>query len=275
MLGSVARHASQTAIVPLVALKLTLIPLSILAASLVSRRFGHAIGGVVAGLPLIAGPIIAILLIEQSALQVAPIATATLHSVPAALTYIASFAWLARYCRWWQCLAGATVAFWLMGWLLLHSDLPPFMAVGLALAAPILALLLMPRVPHLSGGVHVPGAEIVVRMAVAVVVAALIVFGSESLPARVSGLLLVWPITGSVLPCFTLPLHGAVATINLLRGFANGLFGFVTFFAVLSALLPRLADAAWGKTVAFTCAFAASLLAALIVHRVRHTMATE
>ena len=261
--------AASRVLLLLVALKLTLIPLSILAASLVSRRFGHAIGGVVAGLPLIAGPIVAILLMEQSALQVAPIAKATLQALPAALAYIVTFAWLAKRLVWWQCLLGATLSFAVLGTLQLHSELPDMVATSLAIVSPILALLLMPRVPTLSGGVDVPRSEIIVRMLVAISVAALIVIGSEQLSPRISGLLLVWPITGSVLPCFTLALHGAVATVNLLRGFANGLFGFVTFFALLTELLPRMADVAIGKLLAFAVALAGSVLAALIVHRVR------
>lgn len=260
---------------PLIALKLTLIPLSILTASLVSRRFGHSIGGVVAGLPLIAGPIVAILLIEQPPLPVAAITSATLQALPAALAFIAGYAWLSLRWRWLQCLAGATLAFLAVGLGLLALQPPPLAASALAVASPIIALLAMPRVPPLSGGVAVPNTEILVRMTVAVAVAALIVLGSERFPARISGLLLVWPITGSVLPGFTLPLYGSTATVNLLRGFANGLFGFVTFFAAISLLLPRLAATPYGSAVSFALAFGASIVAALVVHRVRSALSAR
>ena len=63
----------------------------------------------------------------------------------------------------------------------------------------------------------------------------------------IAGLLLAAPITGIVLPSFTLPRHGAQATGVLLAGFARGQVGFVTFFVVMLVGLPVLpAAASWG-----------------------------
>ena len=61
-------------------LKLGLIPLSILATTLISRRFGHGIGGLVSGLPLIAGPIIVLLLLAWPVTgSILPCFTLALH----------------------------------------------------------------------------------------------------------------------------------------------------------------------------------------------------
>lgn len=247
------------------AVKLALIPLSILAATLVSRRFGHGIGGIVSGLPLIAGPIIALLLLDHPGSFVAPIAQATLIAVPASLAYIATFAWLSRHCRWPVCLLAAAASFFGVGWLVTLPGIPVGLAMSLGLLAPPLALWIMPRAPRLPGGVAVPGSELVFRMLFALVIGALISFGSTQMSSRIAGLLLAWPISGSILPCFTLPLYGHQATINLLRGFANGLFGFVTFFFALSWLLPTLAS----RWLAFLISFALALAAAALLHQLR------
>lgn len=247
----------------LLLLKLALVPASILLASLAARRFGHAISGVLSGLPLIAAPVVGGLLIDLEPARVAAIGTATLASVPAAIAHIVAFSWLSRRVPWWGCLAGAAFSFAAVGWIVTAPAWPAPTLAGIV--APFVALAIMPRVPPLAGGVHVPRGEIAARVAAAVTLAAIILLGADTLPARVSGLLLAFPITGSILPSFTLPVHGRPATISLLRGFANGLIGFTAFFLALTTLLVRYES----KAAAFFAALAAAVVAAWMVHRLR------
>ena len=136
----------------------------------------------------------------------------------------------------------------------------------LTLLYPLLSLALMPRaVPAAPGGVGVPRSEIALRMACALTVGALILLGAGRVPAALSGLLLAWPVTGSVLPSFTLPLYGRDATVNLLRGFATGLLGFVAFFNVLPLALRGGLDAA----TSFIASLTAAALAGWLLHRWR------
>jgi hypothetical protein len=222
---------------------------------------------VLSGLPLIAAPVIGGLLIDLDPAQVAAIGAATLASVPAAIAHIVAFAWLSRRLPWWACLAGAALAFAAVGWVVTAPGWPLPRLAGVA--APFVALAIMPRSPRLAGGVHVPRGEIALRVGAAVALAAVIILGADTLPARVSGLLLAFPITGSILPSFTLPAYGHPATVNLLRGFANGLIGFTTFFLFLPALLGAGAS----RAAAFVAALAAAVLAAWLVHRFRSATA--
>lgn len=253
----------------MILLKLCLVPASILLASLAARRFGHAISGLLAGFPIIGGPIVVALMIDLSPAQVADITQATLAACPASIAHIVTFAWLSRWLPWWACLVGGSTAFVVVGGLTTAAWMPPLMAGALALAGPWIAWPLMPKVAATSGAVHVPRGEIGFRVAAATALAAAIIIGSERLPAALSGLLLAWPISGSLLPSFTLPVHGHAATVTLLRGFAIGLVGFVVFFAALTLLL-RAWDA---STPAFLAATALSLLTGLGVHRYRQRRA--
>ena len=106
----------------------------------------------------------------------------------------------------------------------------------------------------------VPHIELGLRVAAAMAMAAAIIIGADALPPAISGLLLAVPITGSVLPCFTLPRHGAAATASLLSGFIQGLHGFAAFFIVLYIALGEM-----DRWPAFCVALAASLIAALLV----------
>jgi hypothetical protein len=242
-------------------LKLALVAVSVLLATLVARRFGHAIGGAVAGMPMIAGPITAVLLIDHDAEQVRAITLATLVCVPAAIVHIVGFAHAAARFAWAACLAVALAAYLAVGALLIGLRLPAGAVCVLALAAPALGLLAMPRGSPARGPVSVPHLELVLRIAAAVAMAAAIIAGADALPAAASGLLLAVPITGSVLPCFTLPRYGAAATASLLGGFVKGLHGFASFFVALYVALAWL-----DRASAFVVALLAALAVAWLVH---------
>lgn len=250
-------------------LKLALVPASILLATLAARRFGHAVSGLLAGFPIIGGPIVVALMFDLPPAEVADIAQATLAACPAAIAHIVTFAWLSRRLPWWGCLAGAAAAFFAVGSITTSGWMPAALAAALALAGPWVAWALMPRVAVTSGAVHVPRGEILLRVGAAFLLAAAILLSAEHVPAAVSGLMLAWPISGSILPSFTLSAHGHPAAVTLLRGFAIGLVGFVVFFAALVVLL-RLWDA---SLPAFVASTALSVLAGWTVHRLRQRSA--
>jgi len=238
-------------------LKLALVAASVLFSSLVARRFGHAVGGTVAGLPMIAGPIMGFVLWQEPAAAARAIALATLVCLPATAAHMLTFAWCAR--RW----------HWAWGWVAANSV---FLAVGSALnvmpstlwtaaAVALLSLLLgraaMPRDRLTAGAVDIPRIELACRVAAAVALAGVIVRSAGVVPAALSGLLLAVPISGNVLPCFTLPRHGPAATTALLAGFMRGLLGFLVFFVTLAAAVEP-----WGRGPAYAAAWVAALLTA-------------
>lgn len=221
--------------------KLALVAATVWLASLVSRRLGHAAGGLLAGMPMIAGPITGLLLVDQPAEAVRAVCLATLACQPALMAYLVSFAHAAQRWRWWACLIAASGVFLAGGALLLALPLPDWGRIALALVAPALGVRAMPRAARVgsAGPVLLPRVELACRVAVAVAVAAGVMWGAQHLSAGLAGLLLAAPIAGLVLPAFTLPRHGGPATAALLAGFARGQAGFVTFFVVMLLTLPH------------------------------------
>jgi hypothetical protein len=242
-------------------LKLLLVAASALLSSLVARRFGHAVGGTLAGLPMIAGPIMGFVLWSTPVESVRAIALATLVCLPATVAHLVSFAWSATRRPWWLSLALANVAFFGLGALMPLLALPAWLVCLLAFGVLALGGLVMPRLPLRPGAVEIPNLELACRVAAALVVAWLIMRSAGVAPAALSGLLLAVPITGNVLPCFTLPRYGAPATVALLRGFVRGLSGFGAFFVTL-----YLALAAWPAAVAYLAAWAAALAVASLLY---------
>jgi len=230
----------------LFAAKLSLVAASVWLASLVARRFGHRAGGVLAGMPMIAAPITGLLLIDVPSPAVRAVCLATLACQPALMAYFVAFARAAARWPWWACLVFALAVFFAVGALLLALPLPEPVRIALALSSPFLGALAMPHyataVPAAAAGgkASQPRVELALRSGVAVAVAAGVMWGATHLGPGPAGLLLAMPITGIVLPAFTLPRHGAAAAATLLAGFVRGQAGFVIFFVLMLALLPSL-----------------------------------
>ena len=117
--------------------------------------------------------------------------------------------------------------------------------------------------PHFAGPgalPAIPRVELHLRLAAALALAAFILWSAPIFGPVVSGILLSLPITGSIMPPFTLALYGPDALARLLRGFVVGLAGFTTFFFVLAAALASL-----GLVAAFGAAAAGALAAVFLV----------
>jgi hypothetical protein len=247
------------------ALKLALVAASVLGASFASRRWGHAAGGLMAGLPMIIGPIAAILLLDHPPERVRAIALATLQCQPAMLMHVLVFSRAARRWSWPTCLLLANGVYFAAAVALAAWALAPMAAAAVALVAWALAgRLIGGGVGGPSGPVRVPRSELWWRLAVALVVAAAAIEAAAGAPAAVGGVLLAAPITGNVLPAFTLPRHGAQATTRLLAGFVHGQIGFMAFVATLVWLLPLLHPAA-----AFLLAVAGAVIAPWVLNQAR------
>jgi len=247
----------------MLALKLGLVAASVLLASLAARRFGHTVSGTLAGMPMIAGPIMGFVLLQPPMAHARAIALATLVSLPAMVLHLVLFARSASRLRWPAALALANAAYLALGALLTALDPPPVLASVAALVAPAIGLACMPRLGGARLAVTIPRVELALRVVSALAMAAAILLGAAVFPPAVSGLMLAIPITGNVLPCFTLPRDGAGATAALLVGFVRGLFGFAAFFVALY----------WGLGMfdtgpAYALGWLAALAAALTVYLV-------
>ena len=241
-------------------LKLLLTPLLTLAVSLAARLWGHRVSGWLTALPIVAGPIMAVLIFEQGAAFAIDVAIGTLITLPALAAYIVAFGYLAQRRSWPTCLAGAWAAFFATAAPLSTIPANAHEALAAAWAGLGVACLVVPNPKTRAGPAHVPRIEIVLRVGAAVALMLVITYGAQNLGASVSGLLLSFPIGGSVLPAFTRALHGVDATEHLLRGFITGLIPFPLFFYGLAAGLPHA-----HPVIVFAAALAVMLAAHFVV----------
>jgi hypothetical protein len=243
-------------------LKLALVPLVVWLASMAGRRWGHAASGWIAGLPLIAGPIMVFLVLDHGPEFGAHISTALLNASAGPVGHCLAFAWASRRFGWLGSLLCGIAAFVIIAFTTSAFPMPAWAAFALVIAAIFAALRWMPRVTKLTGPAAIPRIELIVRVAAAGLIAAMVTFGATELGPRLSGVLLTFPISGTVMPAFTRALYGSDATIRLLAGFIKGLTAFGVFFVVLAYCLVPC-----GPLVAFTLAIVIGLAASEFVRR--------
>ena len=95
----------------ILALKLALVPALIGAVTLAGRRWGATVAGWLSAFPIVAGPILFFIALEQGAAFVARAAVGTLSAVLAILVFAISYAWAATRFGWSICLAAAFAAY--------------------------------------------------------------------------------------------------------------------------------------------------------------------
>ena len=247
---------------PLFILKLLLVPLAVWLASLAARRWGHTVSGYLGGMPLIGGPITLYLALDHGNAFAAKSALVTLAAIAGQAAHLIAIAYVGRRFGWLTGLLSGWASFTAIGVLLVQLAFPPWVALAYAIAGLLIAWRVLPRVKGTGPLPAVPRVELALRLVAAFALAAFILWGSTLFGPVVSGILLSVPVTGSIVPPFTLALYGPAALFRVLRGFITGLTGFAAFFFVVAVGAVPL-----GTALAFSLAVAAALVTVMLASR--------
>jgi hypothetical protein len=225
-------------------LRLALVPGAVWAASLAARRWGHAVSGYLGGLPMIGGPITLYLALDYGPAFAARSATFTLALILGQAAHLLAFSHAGRFARWPVALACGWGSFVAVALVVVRASPGPPAALALAIAGLACAWGWLPRASAATAPPAIPRAELRLRLVAAFVLAAAILAAARAFGPVVSGVMLSVPVTGSIMPPFTLALYGPDALARLTRGFVVGLSGFTAFFFALAAALSTLGIAA-------------------------------
>lgn len=227
------------------AAKILLAPAFVMGASLVARRYGARIGGVVGGLPAVAGPILLVFALSHGRAFAAGAAAGTLLGIVSLLAFIVVYARLAGRVRWGASLVLGWGAFFAMTGALSLITVRVDPALAVVLGAVGLTLMALPRVQgeRLSAA-RLPAWDLPLRglSALALVLALTALAGQ--LGAKLSGLLAPFPVIASVLAVFTHAQHGEQDLRRIMRGFVIGLVAYALFCFALAVSLESLGIAA-------------------------------
>jgi hypothetical protein len=226
--------------VEILPLKLVVTPLLIAAATLVARRWGHGVGGWLAGFPLTSAPVSVFLAIEQGPDFAAGAATGTLLGLTALAVFCLVYGRAAGRLGWAGSAAAGLAAFGIcLGAL---SAVPASLSAAFALVCVSLALVvaLLPTTRAAVSRVKPPAWDLPLRMAVATAVVLFLTAAAHRLGPMLSGLLSPVPVFLLVLATFAQRSEGPAACVSVLRGGVMGTFAFAVFFLVVGALLGRI-----------------------------------
>lgn len=238
------------------AVKALLAPIFVVGASLAVRRFGARVGGVVGGLPVVAGPILLVYALEHGTGFAAHAAAGTLLGLVSLTGFVVVYGRLAGRVGWVACLLAGWLAFAL--WTVLFSSVTasPSVALVLAFAAFAIGLALLPRLQSEAGAfAPVPAWDLPLRAGFALALVLALTAASGWLGPQLSGLLAPFPVITTVLATFTYVQRGQQETVRLLRGMLTGFGAFALFCFTLAVSLRGL-----GVAGAFALATAVALL---------------
>lgn len=220
-------------------LKLTLVPFFIALITLAGRRWGSRMAGLLGGFPVVAGPIVTILALEQGQDFGARTAIATIASASGVAIFAIAYSWTCLRAAWGWALAVAICA-WCLGALCL-SRLPLRVesAVVIAVVSLLLTPYLLPKVTSQPVQASAPR-DLPLRMLAGALLTLLVTSLASSVGAVWSGLLSVFPVLGSVLAVFMHRTQGASQVVLMYRGMLRGLFSFIAYFVTLALVWTEM-----------------------------------
>lgn len=241
----------------IIAVKLVVVPALIYLVTWVGNKWGPAVAGWLSAFPVVAGPILGVMTFEQGAEFGAAAAQGTLLAVNAILVFSLAYAWAsAKFSVFGSLLCSLTVY---------AITVAALSVLQLPLAACFLLVILMIAIapmllPHASAEASraVPN-TVLWRMLAGAFLVMSVTFFAENLGPRLSGLLAMFPVMGTVLIGFSHHYSGRYFAILMLRGMMFGYYAFACFCAILALLLVKQPTVlAFGA--ALTCAIAVQLL---------------
>lgn len=248
---------------PILLLKLFLVPALIYGVTLAGRKWGPSVAGWLSAFPIVSGPILLTVTLEQSPAFAATAAQSTLMAVLAILAFSFAYAWAATRAGMALSMLAALAVYALAVAGLQALQLPVLASFALVISALLISPRLFPAKTALAPAKPVKGgSDLPWRMAAGAALVLAVSYGAASIGPRLSGFFAMFPIMSTVLVGFSHVRNGGAFAIALLRGMVYGYFAFASFCLVLS---QQLKDGA--VALAFGTAFACALAVQLTVKR--------
>lgn len=238
-------------------LKIVLTPLFVAGASLAQRKWGSALAGLLAGLPLTSAPVSVFLALEQGRAFAAQSARGTLLGTVAMSVFCVAYARGARRVSWPFALALAIVACILTAAVVSQVPADFFLSAAVALGCLAVLVVLMGRPMEGSSISRVSWWDLPARMLVATLLVVLITTEARHLGPKWSGMISSIPVYAGVLGVFSHSRAGANAAHSLLRGMSVSAFSVISFFVIVGLLLQL-----WGLPATYALAVCAALVTA-------------
>ena len=227
-------------ITPILLAKLLIVPAMLLLLTLVGRRYGPALAGLLSALPVFAGPVLCILALEQGNAFAAEATQGTLLAILAVLVFSLTYAWMALKTGVIFSMLSSYATYSLTAYLLQFVRLPIELCFAGVIGLLLCAQWGFPKVAT-QQAVSLPTgpADLVLRMALGASLVLGVTYFASTFGSRMSGIIAMFPLMTTVLVGFSHHQSGGVFAVVLLRGMVYGYFSFAIFCLLLSLSLPN------------------------------------
>jgi hypothetical protein len=220
-------------------LKLILAPLLVATATLMARKWGAKIGGLLMGLPLTTGPIFLFLAMDQGPRFAAKASVGILFGLIGLAAFALAYAVSSNKFGWAGCLAFAVAAFLAFAvaarWLVSNVVVAALAAcVALLLATSLI------RKSNLAATHPPPWWDLWVRMVAVAALTLVITAVAAKLGPVLSGIVGTYPVALTVVVTFTHVQLGRDAVLAMLRGSVLSWFTFASCFLAIGLLIEEL-----------------------------------
>lgn len=241
----------------ILALKLFLAPLLIVAVTYIGRRWGSAVSGLLIGLPLVSAPISFIMAWEHGGEFGATAAVGSLLGQISNCLFGLTYIRCARGGGWPLCSVAAVAVFFATTFTLNAFSWSLLPAIGTLVVVIVGASFLIPRQEEAARLYTPPRWDLPARMLAATLLVVVVTGGADTLGPQLAGLISPFPAFSVIFAAFTHAQLGATSATILLRGVVVGSFGYATFFTLVGALLERL-GLGWTYALAIVAAVSVS-----------------
>ena len=219
-------------------LKLTIVPFFISLISLAGRKWGSGLAGLLAGFPVVAGPIVIFIALEQGTDFASISAISATSAVIILMLFTISYSWASIKFNCPLSLFMSVEVWLISAYFLSTFSLNPMAAYACA----GLSLFITPFVlPNKKSN-----APIVTRLHVLpwrMLLGAFLTISVTTLASHLggvwSGIFAVFPVISLVLAVFIHLTQGHYQVVKMFRGMIKGLYSFITFFFMLAILWPQ------------------------------------
>lgn len=240
----------------LLILKLFLAPAFIACITLAGRRWGATVAGSLAGFPVVTGPILLFVTIEQGQQFAANAATGAMLAVLSNIGFGIAYSWACRRHAWHTSLLFGWAVYFCLVVILSFVHVSPWQASIVTIYGLLIAAKSYPRVRIDLPKELRPGSDLGYRMLSAVALVLALTFFSARLGPNLTGLLSVFPVMGSVLAVFSHRHYGTGFAVKILQGMVQGFYAFTVFCLMLAYTL---------RTQAWPLCFLMATLAAVVI----------
>jgi hypothetical protein len=220
-------------------LKITLIPLAVLALGIMERLHGPRVAGWLSGFPVVAFPLLLFVTLDHGGDFGSASALGAWYGLVAWLSFAMTYSWCSRRLNWLWCIVISFAIWTVMALVMLEAQQFSVWTELLPVAAFIVALLSYPRGEASDEQREHVWWGLPARMLAGAVLTVVVTQFSEGLGSRWSGMFSTFPMLGSVIAVSNHIQYGPRAVQEAVAGMSMGIASIGAFCFVLYMLLPN------------------------------------